>query len=92
MGRTVRGIFLLVLLYVCVLSSSLAFAQFMPFMFPCSYSRTADEGSGEEGEVALSVSIHGNPSYYVPEQLYQGELLTSLLRRVYFTEGIYSYF
>ncbi|XP_041459310.1 reelin-like [Lytechinus variegatus] len=56
---------------------NLAAAQLMPFTFPCSYSSASDEGGDEDGEVALSISIHGNPSHYIPQDIYQVTLSSS---------------
>ncbi|XP_071486224.1 reelin-like [Diadema antillarum] len=77
MEGTVCKSLLLGLLASCVLCANPSGAQLMPFTFPCSYSSVSDEGSTDEGEVAVSVSIHGNPSYYVPQQVYQVTLSSS---------------
>lgn len=44
-----------------------------PFFFLCNYHGNVQEFGVERGEVAISVTVEGNPHYYVPGQFYQGE-------------------
>ncbi|XP_023933533.1 reelin-like [Lingula anatina] len=41
-----------------------------PFFFLCNYHRQQEAVGPEQGEVAISVSIEGNPQFYTPGQLY----------------------
>ena len=50
-----------------------AFPSMGPFFFLCNYNGNTDQSSLDSGEVSLSVSIDGNPDYYVPGKSYLGE-------------------
>lgn len=43
-----------------------------PFFFLCQYHHDLDQPGGIQGEIALSVSIKGNPEYYEPGKVYEG--------------------
>lgn len=43
-----------------------------PFFYLCSYHGNQDQSTLDVGEVALSVSIEGDPETYEPERKYQG--------------------
>ena len=60
------------LLVFCGVLLSIVSSQFSPFFFVCNYHGGLDQGDMDHGEVALSVSIEGNPAYYVPGHMYQG--------------------
>jgi len=45
-----------------------------PFFYLCSFQQSnVDKSSDHVGEVALSVTIDGDPQFYVPGQLYNGQ-------------------
>ena len=44
-----------------------------PFFFLCNYHGKPQQSNLDSGEVAISVSIAGNPENYRPEGLYEGE-------------------
>ena len=45
-----------------------------PFFYLCSFQQpNMDQTSDDVGQVALSVTIDGDPQFYVPGQLYNGE-------------------
>lgn len=44
-----------------------------PFFFMCNFHGNVNELGIDNGEVALSVSIEGNPELYTPGKLYNGE-------------------
>lgn len=45
-----------------------------PFFFLCNYhGNTQEVGGVDKGEVAVSVSVEGNPEYYTPEQFYNSK-------------------
>lgn len=44
-----------------------------PFFFLCNYHGNVQELGVDEGEVALSVSLSGNPEYYVPGKFYESK-------------------
>lgn len=44
-----------------------------PFFFLCNYHGNVNELGIERGEVAISVSIGGNPDAYIPGQIYNGK-------------------
>jgi hypothetical protein len=45
-----------------------------PYFFLCNYDGIRDQSNVDAGEVALSVSIEGNPEYYIPGHLYTGQV------------------
>lgn len=45
-----------------------------PFFFLCNYHGNVQDLGFETGEVTLSVSIVGNPEFYVPGQFYEGDM------------------
>ena len=45
-----------------------------PFFFLCNYHGNVQDLGFETGEVTLSVSIVGNPEFYVPGQFYEGDV------------------
>ena len=44
-----------------------------PFFFLCNYHGKPQQSNLDSGEVAISVSIAGNPENYRPEGSYEGE-------------------
>lgn len=45
-----------------------------PFFFLCNYhGNTQEVGGFDKGEIAVSVSVEGNPEYYTPEQFYNSK-------------------
>ena len=46
-----------------------------PFFFVCNYYGESDQSTLNTGQVALSISIEGNPEYYIPGKMYQGKYL-----------------
>lgn len=47
-----------------------------PFFFLCNYHGNNEEVGGvDKGEVALSVSVEGNPEYYTPDHFYNSKYL-----------------
>ena len=49
-----------------------------PFFYLCSFQQpnVVDQSTDDVGRVALSVSIDGDPRFYVPGQLYNGRILS----------------
>lgn len=50
-----------------------------PFFFLCNYHGNVQEFGLQSGEVAIKVSIVGNPEFYTPGQFYEGKIASSLL-------------
>ena len=78
------------LLTLCLFCSlvTVVLTQFVsPFFYLCSFQQhNIDQSSDDVGQVALSVTIDGDPQFYVPGQLYNGKnhffLLWCILSRV----------
>ena len=52
-----------------------------PFFFLCNYHGNVQDLGFETGEVTLSVSIVGNPEFYVPGQFYEGDVCVCVRAR-----------
>ncbi|ESO91434.1 hypothetical protein LOTGIDRAFT_228850 [Lottia gigantea] len=61
-----------------------------PFFFLCNYHGNIQEMGVEKGEVALSVSVKGNPEFYVPGQFYEITVTSSMNFNGFFLTGLYS--
>ena len=48
-----------------------------PFFYLCSFQQPLDQSSDNVGQVALSVTIDGDPQFYIPGQLYNGKMFLS---------------
>ena len=46
-----------------------------PFFVLCNYHGQSEQSDFDSGEVAVSVSIEGDPEFYVPGQMYPGKFL-----------------
>jgi len=69
----------LLMLSVVVLTQHLHHQQqhVSPFFYLCSFqheSSVDDESNNDVSQVSLSVTIDGNPQFYVPGQLYNGKV------------------
>ncbi|KAK7499501.1 hypothetical protein BaRGS_00009153, partial [Batillaria attramentaria] len=49
-----------------------------PFFFLCNYHGNVQDLGFDSGEVAISVSLVGNPEVYVPGQFYEVSLMSSM--------------
>jgi len=67
--------------------SAVVLTQFVsPFFYLCSFQQSnVEESSNHIQEVALSVTIDGDPQFYVPGQLYNGKLICVLVFVLIFT-------
>ncbi|KAJ8301142.1 hypothetical protein KUTeg_020129 [Tegillarca granosa] len=61
-----------------------------PFFFLCNYHGNVNELGVERGEVAISVSIGGNPDAYIPGQIYNVTVTSSLNFDGFLLTGLYS--
>lgn len=66
---------LLVVVVVAVLQDGVSgfMPHLSPFFFLCNYHGNVQDLGFETGEITLSVSIVGNPEFYIPGQFYEGE-------------------
>lgn len=46
-----------------------------PFFFLCNYHGNVQELGISQGEISLSVTVSGDPEYYVPGMFYKGKAL-----------------
>jgi len=60
-------------------------SQFVsPFFYLCSFQQpNVDQTNNDVGHVALSVTIDGDPQFYVPEQLYNGNNVFLLVSKTF---------
>ncbi|XP_062590709.1 reelin-like [Saccostrea cucullata] len=61
-----------------------------PFFFMCNYHGNVNELGIEKGEVALSVSIEGNPDLYIPGKLYNVTIRSTVNFDGFFLTGLYT--
>lgn len=52
--------------------------QLSPFFFLCNYHGNVQDVGFESGEVTISISLVGNPAFYVPGQFYEVSLTSSV--------------
>ena len=53
--------------------STAVLSHVSPFFYLCSFQQpNVDQTTNDVGQVALSVTIDGDPKFYVPGQLYNG--------------------
>lgn len=74
---------LTVLLVVCLMNFDIVGAMLprvSPFFFLCNYHGNAPDLGIEHGEVAVSVTVEGNPEYYTPGLFYDGKIF--LIRNI----------
>ncbi|XP_050414411.2 reelin isoform X2 [Patella vulgata] len=61
-----------------------------PFFFLCNYHGNVQEMGVERGEVALSVTVKGDPEFYIPGQFYEITVTSSMNFNGFFLTGLYS--
>ncbi|XP_064604500.1 reelin-like [Liolophura sinensis] len=61
-----------------------------PFFFLCNYHGNVQELGVDQGEVALSVSVSGNPEYYVPGKFYEITVSSSMNFNGFLLTGLYT--
>lgn len=59
-----------------------------PFFYLCNYHGDQDQSTLENGEIAISVSLAGNPEFYVPGNIYKGTFVSSFVNAVLYHSGI----
>lgn len=89
--KSMESMILRLLLVVLSLDLTLTYQPYVaPFFFMCNFHGNVNELGIDNGEVAISVSIEGNPELYTPGKLYNVTITSSVNFDGFFLTGLYT--